>query len=112
MLSLVLLPTLVLAQAAEIDPYLEELAEPLGLADRDVRETVASLINIALGLLGIVTVVIIIYAGFLWMTAGGKSEQIDTAKAWLTGGIIGLVIILSAYAIARFIVSSVLTATT
>lgn len=109
MLALVLLPTVALAQ---VDVYIDELAEPLGLGERDVRDTIASIINVALGLLGIVTVVIIIYAGFLWMTAGGSDEKVGEAKKWLGGGVIGLVIILSAYAIARFVVSSLLEATT
>lgn len=108
MLALILLPTIALAQ---VDVYIDELAEPLGLGERDVRDTIASIINVALGLLGIVTVVIIIYAGFLWMTAGGDKEKITTARQWITGGIIGLIIILSAYAIARFVVSSLLEAT-
>lgn len=109
MLALILFPTIALAQ---INVYINELAEPLGLGTRDVRDTIASIINVALGLLGIIAVVIVIYAGFLWMTAGGNDDQIKTAKGWMTGGIIGLVIVLSAYAIARFIVGSLLEATT
>ena len=112
MLVLVLFPCLVLAQDAVVDPYIDELAGPLGLGDRDIRDTVASIINVALGLLGIIAVVIVIYAGFLWMTAGGSQDKIDDAKKWLSGGIIGMVIVLSAYAIASFIISSLMTATT
>lgn len=108
MLALILLPTVALAQ---INVYINELAEPLGLGTRDVRDTVASIINVALGLLGIIAVVIVIYAGFLWMTAGGSDERVKQAKSWMIGGVIGLIIVLSAYAIARFIVGSLLEAT-
>jgi len=108
MLALVLFPAIALAQ---VNVYINELAAPLGLGNRDIRDTIASIINVALGLLGIVAIVIVIYAGFLWMTAGGSDDKIKEAKGWLTGGIIGLVIILSAYAIARFVVGSLLEAT-
>lgn len=83
-----------------------------GLGTRDVRTTIASIINVALSLLGIIVLVIIIYGGFLWMTAGGNDERVTQAKQWIFGGIIGLVIILSAYAIAQFVISNLVGATT
>lgn len=83
-----------------------------GLGTKDVRETVSSIINVALGLLGIVAVVIILIGGFEWMTAGGNEEKTGEAKQRIFAGVIGLAIILSAYAIAKFVVSSLTTATT
>jgi len=65
-----------------------------------------------LSLLGIIVLVIIIYGGFLWMTAGGNDERVGEAKKWIFGGIIGLVIILSSYAIAQFVISNLVSATT
>jgi len=73
--------------------------------DRDIKELIASIINIALGFLGILAVIIILYAGYLWMTAGGNADQIEKAKKILLGAVIGLVIILSSWAIAAFIIS-------
>src|SRR3989344_3541677 len=82
-----------------------------GLGTQDVRITIARIIRAALGLLGIVTVVIIIYGGFLWMTAGGNDEQVGKAKKWIYSGIIGLVIIFAAYALTQFIFNQIITAT-
>lgn len=82
-----------------------------GLGTKDLRETVASIINVALGLLGIVAVVIILAGGFTWMTAAGNEENVDKAKKMIFAGIIGLAIILSAYAIARFVITSLVNAT-
>lgn len=84
----------------------------IGLGTRDVRSTVASIIRVAMSLLGIVAVVIILIGGFKWMTAGGNDEQVGEAKKWIFSGIIGLVIILSAYALASFIINQLVTATT
>ena len=83
-----------------------------GLGTQDVRQTIGKIINVALSLLGVVVLVIIIYGGFLWMTAGGNDEKVSEAKKWIFGGIIGLVIILSAYAIASFVISNLVGATT
>jgi hypothetical protein len=83
----------------------------IGLGSKDIRATIASIINVAMGLLGIVAVCIILLGGFKWMVAGGEQGKVDEAKKLITSGIIGLVIILTAYAIATFVISSILSAT-
>ncbi len=88
---------------AELLQGVTSIEEPLGLPSTDIRQIVANIIRIALGLVGIVLIVIIMYGGFLWMTAGGNEEQIGKAKKILVNAIIGLIIILSAYAIVLFV---------
>ena len=83
-----------------------------GLGTSDVRSTIAQIIRVAMGLLGIVAVVIILIGGFKWMTAGGNEDQVGEAKKWIFSGVIGLVIILSAYALASFIITQLVQATT
>lgn len=83
-----------------------------GLGQKDIRVTVANIINVALGLLGIVAVVIVLIGGFEWMTAGGNEEKTGEAKKRIVAGVIGLAIILSAYAIASFVINSLVKATT
>ena len=84
----------------------------IGLASSDVRVTVARIIRVAMGLLGIIAVVIILIGGFTWMTAGGNDEKVGEAKKWIFSGVIGLAIILSAYSIATFVINQLITATT
>lgn len=86
--------------------------ESIGLGTRDVRETIASIIRVAMGLLGIVAVGIILIGGFTWMTAGGNEDKVGEAKKWIFSGVIGLAIILSAYALANFIITQLVAATT
>lgn len=88
-----------------------QAASAIGLGTRDVRVTIARIINVALGLLGIVAVVIVLSGGFRWMTAGGDEGKVDEAKKLITAGVIGLAIILSAYAIAQFVITSLISAT-
>lgn len=82
-----------------------------GLGDTDPREMVAKVINIMLGFLGIIAVVLILYAGFLWMTAGGDTKNVDSAKNILKAAIIGLILILMSYAIANMALTQVSNAT-
>lgn len=83
----------------------------LGLTNADPRQTAVRIINTALGFLGLIAVVIVLYGGFMWMTAAGNEERITKAKQILTAGIIGLVIIAMAWAIASYVVGAIMTAT-
>ena len=67
--------------------------------------TLAKIIQYVLGTLGLILLVIFIYAGFLYMTAGGNPEQTKKAKTWMRNGLIGLIITVLSYAIATYIIS-------
>ncbi len=88
-----------------------DFGDSTGLGQSDLQEAIGSLIRVALGFLGVVAVVIILLGGFKWMTAGGNDEKVGEAKRLIVAGIIGLAIILSAYAIASFVISSIVGAT-
>jgi TRAP-type C4-dicarboxylate transport system permease small subunit len=72
---------------------------------------VAKIINAALGLLGLVAVVIILIGGFKWMTAMGNEDNVKKARQLILEGVIGLIIIVCAYAIAQFVISAIQSAT-
>lgn len=90
----------------------EEFAGAAGLnSNADLPETIGAIIRIALGFLGILATCIILIGGFKWMTAGGHDEKVKSAKKVMVSGVIGLVIVLSAFAIAQFAIRSIITAT-
>lgn len=107
--ALVLMPTVALAQP---NLGLNEFGTQTQLGTKALPDTIADIINVAMGLLGMIVVLLILAGGFLWMTAAGDTEKIAKAKSLIFGGVIGLAIILSAYAIAQFVVSNLLNATT
>lgn len=88
---------------SELQTGVAAIEQPLGLPATDIRLIIARIIRAALGLMGVVLVILVIYAGFLWMTAGGNEDQIARAKKFLMNATVGLVIILSAYAIVVFV---------
>lgn len=78
----------------------------------DIRIIAARLIRVVLGLLGIIALVIIIAAGFRWMTANGNEEKVTESRKQLTNAVIGLIIILASFAIATFVINQLEFATT
>lgn len=72
----------------------------------DVYTIAGRIINVVLGFLGIVLLGYLLYAGFLWMTSGGESDKAEQARTMITNAIIGLVIIVAAFAISSFVLSS------
>ncbi|MBI4253174.1 hypothetical protein HY623_03300 [Candidatus Uhrbacteria bacterium] len=68
------------------------------------------IVNIVFSFLGIVTVIVIIYAGFLWITAGGEEEKAKQGRTLLFQAFIGLVIILSAYLVSYFTIDQLVKA--
>ena len=83
-----------------------EVKGAIALGDSDPRIMIVKVINILLGFLGMIAVLIILAGGFKIMASGGNQDQLADAKKTLFSGIIGLIIVLSAFGIARFIISS------
>ncbi len=83
----------------------------IGFGRKDPRTIVANIVNILLGLLGVIAVVLIMYSGFVWMTASGNPEKVELAKKILVSSAVGLLIVLSAWAIAIYILSRLWLAT-
>jgi hypothetical protein len=82
-----------------------------GLQNKPLEQMVGSIINVVLGFLGIVLLGLLLYAGFTWMTAGGDEDKVKKAKGMITNAIIGLVIIVAAFAISSFVLGSLVNVT-
>ncbi len=72
---------------------------------------VGNIIKYALGFVGTIFLVLIIYGGFLWMTAAGNDQQIEKARKILTSATVGLLIVILAYGLSLFIINVILSAT-
>jgi len=83
----------------------DQVAQRAGVGSTDLLSIIGRVINVFLSLCGIILLGLILYAGYLWMTAGGDSSKIEKAKAYIRNAVIGLVIIASAFAIVRFVMN-------
>ena len=105
-LIFLVLPNLCLSQG-EIQQGLKNVGEQSGLPGGEsgaMYTIVGKVVGIVVGLLGLILAVFIVYGGAMWMTSGGNEEQIKKAKGMIVNAIIGLVIVLLAYAISSFII--------
>lgn len=83
-----------------------DFASNAGLGSGDLTTTIAQIIRVVLGFLGVVAVFIILLGGFKWMTSGGADTKVADAKKLMIAGCVGLAIVLAAYAVAAFVISS------
>lgn len=100
------------AQAANLkdafsSDYLNTTGQGAGYdtAKTDPTSMVSDVIKVGLSLLGVLFLILMIYGGYLWMTASGNEQQVEKAKDLIKAAIIGLVIVVSAYAISYFVMS-------
>jgi Ca2+/Na+ antiporter len=76
-----------------------------GTTPTDVRIVTANVVRAFLGFLGTIFLVLLVVAGFKWMTAQGEEDKVNEAKDHIKRAIIGLLIILMAWSITEFITS-------
>lgn len=91
---------------------IESVGSQIGLGDADLKTTVLNIIRLVLGLMTLIAVVLVIYGGFVWLTAAGNEENVEKAKKIISAAVIGLIVILLAWAIVIFVAKTTANVTT
>lgn len=73
--------------------------------DVSPSEYIGRVIKVLLSMVGVLLLLMLIYGGFIWMNARGNETEADKARKIIQNAIIGLVIVLAAYAITTFVTS-------
>ena len=68
------------------------------------EQIISTVITALLSLLGVIFVALIVFSGFSWMIAGGDEQKVTKAKGMIRESLIGLVIVLGAYAVSYFVI--------
>ncbi len=110
-LALILAPTISFAATGTDTFGLNPVNSEIALGNSDLRVTVAKFIQVGLSVLGVIALGIVLYGGFVYMTAGGNEDKVATARKILVNGVIGLVIILSSWGITTFVLKKLSEAT-
>jgi len=116
-LLILIFPAFVLASNSPAFGNLQQVGEegasaPYASAGQyKLAEIVGIVIQAFLGLLGVIFLVLIIYAGFNWMTAQGEEEKVNKAKDTLQRAVIGLIITTAAYAISVWVLAKLILTT-
>ena len=113
-----LLPSLALAQTpstatptgAQPNQLLQRLQNVAGMGgyqtDANIASTpkiIGTVVGAFLGFLGITFLILMIIAGYGWMTANGNEEDVKKAKNTIKQSIIGLIVAVSAWSLWSFI---------
>ena len=69
----------------------------------DVSSTIGEVVGAGLAFIGIVFLILMIYGGWIWMFAQGNEQEVEKAKGLIVAAIIGLLIVLGAYAITSYV---------
>jgi hypothetical protein len=85
---------------------IENVGGTWGLGTADLKGTVINILQWVLGLLALVAVIMIIFGGVQWMTAGGNEDKIEKAKKIISAAVIGLIIVMLAWAIVIFVANT------
>ena len=79
-----------------------------GSGQAGVAKIIAIVINVLLTSVGVILLLLLIYAGIMWMTAQGDDKKIKDARDTIKNAILGLIVVLAAYAITAFVMSRIL----
>jgi hypothetical protein len=112
--SLVLMPVMASAQLTAENTGLSGAAAGTGLAtsctgSECLLSIIGNVINLVLGFLGVVLLVMLLYAGFLWMSSGGDTKGVQAAKTMITNAVAGVIIVAVSYAITAFVLGQLAT---
>ncbi len=100
-----------LAQATGTPYSIQDIGGSVGLGTTDLKTTIVNIVAWALGVLAIVTVVMIIVGGFQWLTSAGSEERVELAKKTISSAVIGMILVLLAWAIVTFVVGTTVNVT-
>ncbi|PIR93358.1 hypothetical protein COT99_01140 [Candidatus Falkowbacteria bacterium CG10_big_fil_rev_8_21_14_0_10_43_10] len=83
-----------------------QLNDPLNLPKDGTgpQILIGRIIQAVLGLVGSLALIMFIYGGLLWMTAGGKEEKVTQGKNILIWATLGLLVIFAAYGLVYFVI--------
>jgi len=83
---------------------LDDVGSRGGVRDVGIQNAVGAGIGIVLALVGLIFLILMVYAGVLWLTARGEQGQVDKARKIISTTVIGLILVISAYAITQLVV--------
>lgn len=72
----------------------------------DLPSLLGTGISVFLGILGLFFLILVVWAGFMYLNSKGDKEKAKKAMDMLINAVIGMVIIIAAYAIANFVLGA------
>lgn len=110
---ILIIPAISIAQASnKVIQRLEDIGAKQGpyevANELSLSEIIGTVISAALALIGAIFLALMLYAGYHWMTARGEEEKVEKAKDTINRAIVGIIIVVGAYAIWQFILGELI----
>jgi len=121
LIVLLILPILSFAASPAYD-NLQKVGEGKGMSTANapyvgadqykLSQIIGIVIQAFLSILGVLFLIYMLYAGYHWMTAQGDEEKVTKAKDTIQRAVIGLIVIIAAYAISYWVFDKLIYSTT
>jgi len=82
---------------------LDSTASKAGYVKKALTDIAGSAVNIVLSAIAILFLMLMIYGGVMWMTAQGNEDQVSRARKLIIAAVIGLIIVVAAFALTSFL---------
>jgi len=90
------------AEAKKLNPF------KYSTGQAGVFQIVGKVINFIVGICGMISMMMYMYAGFLWMSAAGNSDNVSKAQSLVFWNTMAMILLLSSYMILRFVFDTIL----
>jgi len=72
---------------------------------RNVEPIIGNIISVILSFLGVIFLILMVYGGYIWMSAMGSEEKVKRAQQLIQAAVIGLIVVVGAYAVTVFVMA-------
>ncbi len=86
-----------LAVPAPADPNMVKLDNPLEGNKTEATQIISKVITTALGIIGALTLLMLVYGGFQWLTSAGNPEKVKMGTQTMVWAIIGVLLVFASY---------------
>jgi len=104
-ITLVFTPGVFAQGINEAGNILTQTGQQAGAGSDDLVGILGNVVKTALTLVGMIFMILMVYAGYLWLMARGNEEEVKKAEGIIKTSVIGIVVVMSAYAITFFVVA-------
>lgn len=77
-----------------------QLENPIGVGTTgttEVSEIIKVAINVVLGIIGALTLLMLVYGGFQWLTSAGNEEKVTAGTQTMTWALVGVMLVFASY---------------
>lgn len=87
---------------------LNTVSQKTGIDQGDLTDVVGNTVNMFFIFVGLIFFGLMVYAGLRWMTARDQADKVEKARNTMIGAVIGLAILLAAYAVTVFVQTKII----